>query len=148
MSDSAIEIVPVPASFVETVWPAVGELLIRGMHAGRLPVLQTMNAIRDGECTLWIIKQDTPALLHAVLLTELVIHDGMAVVEVKGLAGSKPPRWGKALCERMLAFGRESQCDAVRFCGSTGWLRFSKDFRLVGEAEPGIAVMEGRCYVH
>lgn len=144
---SAIEIVAVPAEAFSRVWPVAGGLLIQGMHAARLPVLQTMDAIRAGECTLWLVREDDPPVLHAVLLTELVLHDGMTVIEVKGLAGVKPQRWGKALCERMIEFGRKEKVDAVRFCGSTGWLRFHPAMRRVRAIAPGIALMEAPCYV-
>lgn len=140
--NSPVKIVCVPPAEFGSAWKVAGATLLRGMLAAEMPVLETMDRIRDGSCQFWLITEPNPARLRGCFVTEVMEDDGEWFVWVSALAGEGIQQWGKAISDRMAKFAADEECSAVRFAGSKALARVYGKCRVVGQVRQGVAILE------
>lgn len=140
---ATFHIVAVPPDELGSVWPFASASILRGLDTARMDIAETMARVKRKNLVLWLITQVAPARIVATFLTEIVEDEGKWKVVVCGLAGEEPIMWLSQLDGEMKRFAHLEGCTRIAFCGRPAWARLLRGYDVVGEMEPGVAIMEG-----
>lgn len=124
-----------PPDMVGDAWPACGTWLLRGLQAaGDVPVLDTIDACREGRKQLWIMGDIERSECLGAAVTQITVEGDARFVDVIVLAGKDLRMWARGLADDLVAFAKAEGALSVRAAGREEWGRLFGDVRPVGSA--------------
>ena len=123
----------VPPEAVGGAWLACGEWLLRGLkEASDVPVLDTIDACREGRKQLWIMGDLERCECLGAAVTQITVAGEDRHIDVIVLAGKNLRAWAKPLAESLVAFARAEGASSVRANGRPEWARLFPEVRAIG----------------
>lgn len=123
----------VPPEAVGAAWLACGAWLLRGLkEASNVPVLDTIDACREGRQQLWIMGDIERSECLGAAVTQITLQDDARHVDVIVLAGKDLRAWARPLAEALAAFAKAEGARSVRANGRPEWARLFPDVRAIG----------------
>jgi len=130
-----MNILPIPVSSLDDLWPHVWPHLKRGVEVCGRSREQLAADILSDRARVWCASSEVNAAVYAAWLTEIVTHEGRRCLMVFGLGGAYPTAWITQLEDRMAAYARDENCALARFAGRKGWSKLLSQCRQVGTIE-------------
>lgn len=132
---SKAKIFCVPPDAVGSAWLACGAWLLHGLNeAGNVPVLDTIDACRDGRNQLWIMGDLERSECLGAAVTQITVDGEARFVDVIVLAGKDLRLWARPLAEALAAFAKAEGARSVRANGRKEWSRLFPEVRAIGAA--------------
>lgn len=132
---SKAKIFCVPPDAVGSAWPACGAWLLHGLkEASDVPVLDTIDACREGRQQLWIMGDLDRSECLGACVSQLTAEGDALYVDVIVLAGKDLRMWARGLSEALAAFARAEGARSVRANGRKEWSRLFPEVRAIGAA--------------
>lgn len=125
----------VPPEVVGSAWLACGAWLLRGLaEASDVPVLETIDACREGRQQLWIMGDLERSECLGAAVTQITVNGDARHVDVIVLAGKELRMWARPLAEALAAFAKAEGASSVRANGRKEWSRLFPEVRAIGAA--------------
>lgn len=136
-----IAIIPLANDQIPGLWPRIGGYLLAGAATDDdVDLEQGLADIAADRARVWMIV-DCDRVVGAFLTSCVTDSDGRCL-DVYGLGGSGIRRWGKALTDAMVAYGKQADCNRVVFKGRKALLRTYPGVRIVGPDGPKRYIFE------
>ena len=128
-SSSRVELVAIPPSEIEKVWPMAAPLLKKGIDRTRKIDLEDVFLdleLRNSQ--LWLVWEITEQKALAALVTQICDYpSGFRTVRMYIAGGSRMWRW-MHLRARIEEYAVEEGLDGVELVGRRGWGRLFHDY--------------------
>lgn len=132
---SRAKILCVPPEMVGAAWPACGAWLLRGLkEADDVPVLETIDACREGRQQLWIMGDFERCECLGAAVTQITVEGEALFVDVLVLSGKDLRVWARPFADSLAAFAKAEGARSIRANGRPEWARLFPEVRAVGGA--------------